>query len=310
MEINTSKLKINGFIWLLIVLVFIFSSCSLQKRHYTNGFYVENNLSGKKTDKRYGEDTLPSVLKAAKPLKGKRSSAVLSVQAPNKKTNAMYVNPPSFKTIDGCDTLILRDGTVILSYIKEIYPTEIKYKYCDEIDGPLRTINKADVKSIIYSNGLKEEIPSVSSLITYKVDPSKDYQRDYYSKRRNAGKKNPFIMPGLIPNFATYPIAAILLASYGASSFFTGSLSNYINSSLGGNSFNIVGSPGTRSSTSPLLIIGLVFTIAALIFSSIAIYQILTNKEGNRKGLGLAIAGAILSLLMLVFMIMVILGLI
>lgn len=311
---ETKKFRIKN-LELRIVLLFIAiacASCSLQKRHYTNGFYVGNKPLAKNNAKQVYTDTLPAVLSLLKPIKEKKNAPTLLA---NTKANPELIK---HFLIDGCDTLILKDGTVILTSIKEVYPNEIKYKYCDDADGPLRTINKADAKSIIYSNGLKEEIVSEPALATYPVETQNNNERDYYAKKRNRSKKNPFILPGLIPNFATYPIAASLLVGYKTYlsnysyysyyPYYHQSLSSYINNSLGGRS--IFPTSGGSSSPSALLIIGLLFSGAALAFSCIAIYQILTNKDGNKKGLGFAIAGAILSLLMLLFIVTVILGLI
>ncbi|MHB8258882.1 MAG: hypothetical protein ACYDCN_09585 [Bacteroidia bacterium] len=53
----------------------------------------------------------------------------------------------------GCDTLIMRDGTEIKAKVTEVTPTEIKYKYCNNIDGPTYVVNRYLVSYIKYRNG-------------------------------------------------------------------------------------------------------------------------------------------------------------
>jgi len=59
-----------------------------------------------------------------------------------------------------CDNIILKDGKEISAKILEITPKLIKYKKCDNLDGPLFSINKSDVMMIRYSNGDNETIQS------------------------------------------------------------------------------------------------------------------------------------------------------
>jgi hypothetical protein len=65
---------------------------------------------------------------------------------------------------DDCgDLLTLRNGDEIKVKVLELTTTEIKYKRCDNIDGPLHAISKSEVFSIKYSNGTKEIIPQLAS---------------------------------------------------------------------------------------------------------------------------------------------------
>lgn len=55
------------------------------------------------------------------------------------------------------DTIVKKDGQIIISKVIEISPTEIKYKNWDNLDGPVHVIYREDVRKIKYANG-KEEI--------------------------------------------------------------------------------------------------------------------------------------------------------
>jgi hypothetical protein len=55
------------------------------------------------------------------------------------------------------DTIVKRNGDIIYARVLEIGPAEVKYKRSDFSDGPLYVETKEAIKSIRYSNGLKEE---------------------------------------------------------------------------------------------------------------------------------------------------------
>ena len=61
-----------------------------------------------------------------------------------------------------CDNIILKNGEEISAKIIEITPDLIKYKKCNNQDGPIVSINKSEVMMIKYSNGTKELV-SISS---------------------------------------------------------------------------------------------------------------------------------------------------
>lgn len=62
------------------------------------------------------------------------------------------------------DTIVKKDGKIIVSKVIEISPTEIKYKKWDNLDGPTYVIYREDVRKIKYANGTEEIIlPDVYS---------------------------------------------------------------------------------------------------------------------------------------------------
>ena len=50
---------------------------------------------------------------------------------------------PVYPVMDNCDQIITRTGDVISAKILEIGTTEIKYKKCDNLDGPTISIAKS-----------------------------------------------------------------------------------------------------------------------------------------------------------------------
>lgn len=65
-------------------------------------------------------------------------------------------------TASAQDVIKMKDGKEIQAKISEITQDEIKYKSFDYQDGPTFTINKSDVNTITYANGMTEEIKATS----------------------------------------------------------------------------------------------------------------------------------------------------
>lgn len=59
------------------------------------------------------------------------------------------------------DVIVNLDGSMIQSKVVEVTQSEIKYKIAGNLEGPIYTIHKSLVKSILYENGTTEEIAQV-----------------------------------------------------------------------------------------------------------------------------------------------------
>lgn len=133
-------------------------SCSIQKRNFRNGYYVawkKHPHAVKAKEALAKQDPLPVILPNIVFSQTNSTALVASV-----KTSTPHPVFTGTKTyMDNCDTLYLRKGGEIAGKVIEINPTEIKYKRCDNLDGPLIVIPKNDVKFIRYTNGTTEEIP-------------------------------------------------------------------------------------------------------------------------------------------------------
>lgn len=67
-------------------------------------------------------------------------------------------------TANAQDVIKLRDGREVQAKISDITQDEIKYKNYDYQDGPTFTIDKSDVLTIQYANGVVEEIKAAPKL--------------------------------------------------------------------------------------------------------------------------------------------------
>jgi len=65
---------------------------------------------------------------------------------------------PVKKGLNDCDNIIMQDGSEISAKVLEITPSMIKYRLCNQSEGPVRSVGKDEVFMIKYSNGYKEKI--------------------------------------------------------------------------------------------------------------------------------------------------------
>lgn len=143
-----------------IVTIFIsVTSCSVEKRHYRNGYnfslsklkntHLEKNEVYKNSEKTEVKQ-IQSLEKVNDLISSTSSELIISKkQEPTYITNTLP---------EDCDIVIFKNGNEIKAKVIEIGLSEIKYKRCDNIEGPLVIINKSDVFKIKYPNGTEELI--------------------------------------------------------------------------------------------------------------------------------------------------------
>ncbi len=266
---------------LLIFSLFILSSCSTQKRLYTKGFYSHRNQTTKKTQSIAKNDSLP-VITANNPIKKNKAAILITT---NSKTKSSFLLNPNTKLVTGCDTIILRGGARITANISEINPTKVIFKNCGSLDEQSLSLQKNDIKTIIYANGTKENFtPEDDKYIPQNISTDKNYQQQrpgygHHGRRdRNTGAdkhQNGFATAGFFTALVSHTAAIIVL-------FYT-----FLNSIGGGSTFMF-----------SWFYAPLALAVLAFLFSAVAIYQITQNKE-TQKGLTLAIVGLALSLILI-----------
>jgi hypothetical protein len=60
------------------------------------------------------------------------------------------------KLMDECDIITFKNGDEVKAIVTEVGTSEVKYKKCDNKNGPLYTMKKSDVFMIKYANGSKD----------------------------------------------------------------------------------------------------------------------------------------------------------
>lgn len=152
----------------VILIVILLSSCSVKKRIYRDGYAVDWAWSKKKAVKESGkaEASDAPFAKASKfndlPLK----SNLASTAKVKELSDADFDGKKGLILLqDTCgDQIFFKSGDIIVAKVLEITEDKIKYKRCDNLEGPQFVVLKSSVQVIKYSNGVTENIePSVSN---------------------------------------------------------------------------------------------------------------------------------------------------
>jgi len=150
------RIKVISAIFILILSGI--TSCTVEKRIYRKGYYVNRHKELSVQDKPalvqsktfQAEGTAkkdPVLVSKGETLEAGIQPAMVNLRAPQRAT---------LFTTDCEDLLTLRNGEEVKVKVIEISQTEIKYKRCDTPDGPLISVYKSDVFMIKYANGTKE----------------------------------------------------------------------------------------------------------------------------------------------------------
>jgi hypothetical protein len=164
-----------------------------------------------------------------------------------------------------CDTIVLRSGMIIVGKVEEIGQSELKYRRCNNLGGPLISVLKSDVSKINYSNGTSELLGHNGTYIP----------NQYYSSNQNTNT-NPNINPN--PNILSYNSTPAKTEGLGLAGFITG----------------IVG----------LFVASIPLGIIAIIFGAISLSKINKNHH-KYKGRGFAITSIIMGIVDVVTMLLI-----
>jgi hypothetical protein len=153
-----------SYLFFISLLLIIVVSCSIQKRNYRQGYHVEwknknppdLSLSKYTSVKHHTEPTSLAMQLSLK--ENLAQSATSSLQKEITKRVVIKQNI----VVDNCDTIIFKSGRKVIAKVLEINPSEIKYKSCNNPDPTVNTIDKNEIRYIIYANGTKEFFSEVN----------------------------------------------------------------------------------------------------------------------------------------------------
>ncbi len=145
----------------------MFSSCTIKKRAYRKGYYVEwnhhhsaiANTESKKPAVQI-EPKQENVAKS-KQEKADNNSEPALIAFSNKiiAQGGISIKRKSLFSKDGCgDIIIMKNGDEVKCKVTEINETEVQYKRCDNLDGPIVIVKKQEIFKIKYANGSEELI--------------------------------------------------------------------------------------------------------------------------------------------------------
>jgi len=152
----------------------VFPSCTIEKRKFQPGYHFEwqdglKSLS-QKTGKEEKRETKPIVELPSPSFSNKASNDCINEK--NRETieiasiAPLPINPrklpalvsPPVNVLEECDLITLLNGEEILAKIVEIGTKDIRYKKCDNLNGPDYILPKTEVFMVKYPNGTKEVI--------------------------------------------------------------------------------------------------------------------------------------------------------
>src|SRR5665213_628525 len=137
-----------------ICISFLLFSCTMEKRVYRNGYYIEHSVENKKpTRENFVVNNAPSSVKSfIKPM-GIIDQKLIPL------SNFVCINHKKQATdTTQCDEIIMTDGSTVKGKVTEIGVDEIKYKDCDNESGPITSVRKSDVFMIKYASGKTQAI--------------------------------------------------------------------------------------------------------------------------------------------------------
>lgn len=155
---NFKKLYLLTF---LITILIGFSECTVNKRLYNNGYSVSWNKLPPKSIKNPESQKVEAKIKKTEPtVELDEAEADVPLSASLDNGNPEIINhhyKPKPIIIDSCgDVMTMRNGDEIKIKVLEINPKTVKYKTCDNLDGPIMVTNIENVFMIKYLNGKKE----------------------------------------------------------------------------------------------------------------------------------------------------------
>lgn len=167
------NLKFQLYLFFLTSISIVLHSCTIEKRHYRSGYHVEWKSWGK-------NQLVKAEAKERVSAANKTEQAETSLEASVQETiisTVQNVAENKITTSEDCDIIILKNGDEISGVVTEVGLQEIKYKKCNNPDGPSYVLAKNDVFMIKYANGSKDIINPIGqqerkSIVT---EPSPTY---------------------------------------------------------------------------------------------------------------------------------------
>lgn len=159
-------------------------SCTLQKRQHASGYHIEWHHKKEatlryprthaSTDNLSISDEVPSAAVIQSPLDDIDSELLVGADVFRPAAKLAW-SPLKFtrdiisrtNLSDSCDNIILTSGTQIRGKVIEIGHEDLKYKRCDNLNGPVVLLPKYHVFMVQYANGQTENFKQTAKANTY-----------------------------------------------------------------------------------------------------------------------------------------------
>jgi len=132
--------------------------CTVQKRVYQRGFFVENHSKNKSAKGKtiqitqtHQDKTISTTVNKSEFINANSNDSQVASAG-----KGMFYLQAQKRGKENCDSLYLKDGTLIIAKVKEVGLKDIRYKLCDFQEGPDYLVEKLRASHIHYSNGKVE----------------------------------------------------------------------------------------------------------------------------------------------------------
>lgn len=148
---------VKKFVIICLVLLSV-TSCSVKKRTYRNGYYIDWAYKGK--NKKSDAIALNENRSALSDQPEKEEVKSIHASSAPSVDNDLTTSKKVYLSLkDTCgDKIFFKSGDIAIAKVIEVSDDKIKYKRCDNLDGPLFVVSKANVQSITYTNGVTDVI--------------------------------------------------------------------------------------------------------------------------------------------------------
>lgn len=195
----------------VIFAALLLTSCSVKKRTYRDGYYIDWVFNKKTT----------TPVKKAELIKTPEVKEEIPIEIVSSRTtpdiNSALLVPQKREVLlmDTCgDVITFKSGDQVTARVVEITLDKIKYKRCDNLDGPTFVVNKTTVDKIKYVNGVEEKIEApVATTTPTSSSNFETYNQNYKPKQLNPKALWSLICVALTPvSYGTGLIAGLILS--------------------------------------------------------------------------------------------------
>lgn len=172
-------MKTNKNLLYCLLLIFIVSSCTIQKRKYASGYFVQKKITHSiKPSKRNKEENRikPEELTLHKSENLTASSNTQIDAFINQETITrvtIYENSQDAQ----CAIITLKSGEKIEAFAVEVMSAAIRYKKCNNAKGPFYLLGKSEVSSIEYPDGSKQTFETETTIKANEQGTNHEYTK-------------------------------------------------------------------------------------------------------------------------------------
>ncbi len=195
-------------------------SCSVKKRVYQKGYYVDWAFNKKKSNKEIAQTK--SAEKVSNPETSKINEEIETITANSEKgikNLHLQKNKNLLLPGDTCgDQIFFKSGDIIVAKVVEVSEDKIKYKRCDNLTGPQFVVSKSTVQRIKYANGITEDVITSPNYAIHNNNRNNNNSNNNsndngYSGPRNIHPKAVWALVLLLLSFIPYTLGIPIIIS-------------------------------------------------------------------------------------------------